>query len=220
MKAFLFSVTVVLTSLNAFGQSDADDLHKISYSVFAAGGRSIFRSTIDGPSKFPTAEIRLGGSVTFRIAKQFDVLTRLDFGAKLKRETYNKQRQSYGLFMNLDQMADRTHYFFEVPVLFQYRFLHPKLNVAMGINYRKFFAQEYVQKGGFDTFSSKDEFGVIGRLAYRLNTRFTLGVEYFIALTNIYSAGGNYNGGEFMMETRNEFGQVTLDYKLNFWKKK
>src|SRR6187551_802561 len=106
MKTLLFSVSLVLASLNVFGQSDADDPHKISYAVFAAGGYSIFRSTIDGPTNFPSAEIRLGGTVTFRIANQFDILTRLDFGAKLKRETYNKQGQPYsiiGLFMDLDQ---------------------------------------------------------------------------------------------------------------------
>ena len=201
------------------GQQVQKENDKLSYSAFAAVGRSIFRSTIDGPSKFPTAEIRLGGSVTFKIAKQFDVLTRLDFGVKLKREMYNKPGQPYtvtGPFMTLDEMAGKSHYFFEVPLFVQYRFPHPKLNVALGINYRKFF-NDY-ESGVFNSFNAKNEVGAIGRFAYRLNSKFSIGVEYFIAFTKIYGVTGTYDGEEYTMTTRNEFAQITLDYKVNFRK--
>jgi len=222
MKGVLISVFIILTILNLLGQQKSMEPNKISYSVFAAGGRSIFRSTIDSPtdspSKFPTTEIRIGGSVTFRISRQLDILSRLDFGAKLGGKKYNEPGKPFtvaGPFIELEKMAGTTHYFFEIPVMIQYRFPHPNLIVGLGLNYRKFFNQD-----GIDSFSSRNELGAIGRVGYRLNPKFTVGIEYCIALTKIYKVGGIFNGEEYKMSTRNEFGQITLDYKLNFQKKK
>ncbi len=223
MKGVFISSCLILASLNLFAQSESADRNKLIYSVFGAGGRSIFQSDVEGPSKFPTAEVRLGGSVTFKVGKQFDILTRMDFGAKIKREMINQPGQPYtvtGPWIELDRMAARTHYFLEIPVMLQYRLLHPKLNVAVGINYRKFFNQDYEELGVIDTFSGRNEIGTIGRIAYRAHPKFTIGVEYCIALTQIYSVVGIYDGEEYKMKTRNQFGQVTLEYNLKFWKQK
>jgi hypothetical protein len=220
ISALLFLLVGSLP-LKVFSQQESNKPKKSKayYSVFAGAGRSVFQSSIEGPTKFPTPEFRLGGSVGIPLNKHFELISRLDFGIKVKRESPNQPRQFVqfaGLFMDQEEMTSRNHYFFEIPLMIQYRLAKPKLNLGAGLNYRSFF---YVNSPDdrlrFDPLSGKKEFGAIGRISYRVNTKITLGLEQYFAINVLYGVAGVYDTEEYEMTVRNRFTQFTVEYRLS-----
>ncbi len=214
-KIFVPTLVVVLV-LFAFNQGTfaQSKSHPWGFGLMAAVGQGHYNMSHAGPSKFPSLEVRVGGSVEYRLADNFFVEGNANFGVRAKREPFNKPGQPYAFgapFSSLDEVSSsRDHYFYEIPLRLVYLFPHPKIGIKAGMNYRFFFPNN----DDVDFLTNRGEFGIIGGLFYRLNHKMNVGVDGYHGLTQIYSSRVQTNGYEADFIIRNQFLQAYIQYQF------
>ncbi len=209
--AFLACHGISISSLSAQHVN-----RKITYAAFGAIGRSTFHSSIDGPSKFPTAELRLGPVATLPLSSKFYISSKLLFGVKMKRERMYIPGQPttlYGPFIDNDRMAGSNHFFLELPLLVEYRLNYPRLIFGLGVNYRKFFSSNGGDGGSFDPLSNKNEIGALGKLGLMIKKRWVISIEHFLPFNKLYTVAGWYDNTEYRMSVENRYVQIGVAYR-------
>jgi len=187
---------------------------KINFSLFASTGRSTFYSNPSAPSKFPTLEMRFGGGIIKPLTKHIELKSRLTFGVKFKREAFNSPNLVIvgPPFMQLDDVSsNRNHYFFEIPLILQFNFPHPKIGMSLGFNYRFFFPNNE----SVDFLTNRREIGILPGISYRIDSKIEIGVDYFFGLTEMYSASGTIDNQDVSVQTHNRFAQIRFSYLIN-----
>jgi hypothetical protein len=183
----------------------------VRFNAFIGAGYSTFQTNIPAPYKFTSPEFRLGAGVSKPVSKVFEVRGRLSFGAKIKREAYNKPGQPYLVgppFLELDEVASsRNHYFIEVPVFLQFNLPNPKIGIRVGGNYRFFFPNNK----DVDFLTFRGDLGIVTGACWRMNDNISIGVDFLFGVTKVYTSGG-YAGSVFSLDTRNRFSQITFEY--------
>lgn len=179
----------------------------IRMNLFAGISRATFESNPSAPSKFPTAEFRLGVGINKPISKVIELRSRLTIGTRLKRESIGQ----LVVYSRLDEVAsNRNHYFYEMPVLIQFNLPHPKLGLNIGINYRFFFPNnEQV-----DLLTGRGEIGIITGITFLHFSKFDLGIDYYMGITEVFSA--TYVGPTSIdrFSATNNFMTLRVEYKL------
>lgn len=203
-----FSVYLVEAQENDIKQKTID------VSSYLALGWSQFRTTPSAPSDFPTFEFRLGPAVTIPVSSKFEISSRFLFGAKLKREAYNKQGQGYTIpppFLELDEVASsRNHYFIEIPLIFQFNLPNPKLSIYAGGNYRFWMPNN----SDVDFLTNRGEFDLLMGISYPIANKFKVGGEYFFGVTKVYNSSGTIDGIDSDLRVSNTAFQLYVQYKL------
>jgi hypothetical protein len=78
------------------------------------------------------------------------------------------------------------------------------------MNYRFFLPNN----NDVDFLTNRGDIGILVGASYSVTKRIDLGIEYCIGLTTIYSASGTIDSSNFTLNTKNQFGQIRLEYSL------
>lgn len=217
MQRYLTYAFLILNSIVCFGQSGAEEAgvgKKMFYSAMVSGGRGIFVASSSAPSKFPTLEMRIGGSAAYRLSDLFFLEARLFFGVRKKRVAMNVQGQPYRIgppFLDLDATASsRDHYFYEIPMSLRFEFPYPRIGLKAGMNYRSFLPHN----ASVDFLTARKELGVIGGAFVRLRQHVNLGFDQYFGITKVYSTAGFVDGHAVDVDVRNQSTIVYLEYKF------
>lgn len=219
MKSISILTALVLVNFYcAIAQELSDIPHnKLRFTATAGFGQSTFDFNIPAPSKFTTAEFRLGLGIIKPISKFFELKSGISFGVKMKREAYNTQR-AQGLivmgppFMDADLLASkRNHYFLEIPLLLQIHFNHPKLGLRSGINSR--FWQP--NNSDADLLTARPELGILVGTYYMLSSKLNIGLDYYYGVTKMDKSLYVIDSAPpFTFIMYNRSLQMTLDYRF------
>lgn len=198
--------------------TNAQDTTKVSWPliVYASGGQSTFKCDPSGPepSKFPTAEFRLGAGTSYTINDYFELRTRLVFGVKMKRESVNKPGQPVTVgspYFSLDETASNiNHFFYEVPILFQFNFPHPKIGLRAGPSFRSFFPNN----DNVDLLVTKKEIGINLGAYVKAGDHFRIGADYYLGTRVIYNSYVTIDNESFELKVRNRGIVVNVEYSF------
>jgi hypothetical protein len=228
MKALLFSIFTL--AVFHFCEAQTAGKQKTRFTVQALGGRSFFAANdLASPSRFPTNEFRLGVGVIRPISKQFDLISGLNLGVKMKGERmYPPGSTPQGISRSLPPPIDNleetvnsnNHEFIEIPLMARYYFLKNRLGVNAGFSFRNFFPSgghydssgKIYHSGNF--FSNRKEVSGISGLSLKVNSRFSLTGYYFFGLTNFFS---EYSGDpqNVIFRIKNQSWQAGLEYRID-----
>lgn len=228
----LFLLQIGVVFFGVAQTANAEPEKKIRFTVLAMAGRSIFAANaLASQSRFPTDEIRLGGTFIKPLYKNLDLISGFMVGSKLKGErVFPPGSTPPGVtfkisppFSRLEEAVNsRNHYFYEVPLLLQVRLFKNRIGLRSGGNFRNFSGNSgYFDSSGLinygpDFFSHRKEFGILTGLSLKLSERLLLNGIYFRGLT-IFDAGffSQLNSlTNFSYIIKNRFWQIGLEYKL------
>ena len=207
--------SVLLAAGNVFSQTTAssENASRITLRAFASVGQSTFNTNISSPSKFPSAEMRLGLGASLPLSDALDLSTRLTWGVKLKRESFNDGQHVTirAPFLQLDHVAsDRNHYFIEIPLLLNMQLPGKKVGVQTGLNYR-FFAPN---NDAVDFLTNRGDLGLTAGAYYNVSDKIRIGGSYTFGLTTAYRSAGTVDFQPVDMTVRNQFYQVAVEYVI------
>lgn len=211
MKPFLLSTFFLLLNLFTHAQSVQNSASSIDikFHGFAGVGRATIETNLSAPTKFPALEIKIGAGISKPLSESLTLHSRLAFGSRLKRQSDMAARHD-GRFSIIDEHAsDKSHYFIEVPILFQYNFSTIGLGLRAGGNFKQYLSSR--SSGMADMISGRSEFGVIGGAVYSLTERINIGVEYHAGLTEIYKAGISTNERVYELRGKNHLAQFIFE---------
>ena len=207
---FIVLVALCFSIVSTQAQTE-EPSRKMSFFVTAGAGQASFLINKKNSPDFAQPDVRLGFGVSKPLFKRISLYTRLNVGYRFPNpEKSVNYGYGTGMWLNswLYEVPRREHWFFDVPVIVNYQFLRPRISIGVGALYNM------IVKSGTDiTFTdNRNDVGVVGRIAWRANTSFEIGGEYYAGMIKMLEtypvSSPDY------MSVRNQFAQVFINYYL------
>lgn len=234
MKLFvllLFQFGIIL-SCQAQDYFGSNRKQKVSFSLFAIGGKSTFSANVlASQSRFPTNEFRLGTHIIQPITKNVNLISGLLVGSKIKgARAYPPGSTAAGVSLRLsapfheleETVNSNNHTFIEIPLIAQWLHFRNRVGIVSGLSLRQFFSNDgyYDSSGkinyGSDFFSNRLEVSVPLGITLKLSNRTSLISMYYFGLTKIYSVYYSQldQFTDFTYSVKNSSWQIGLEYHI------